>query len=151
MRVALLIACAFVMACGTESEKPAEEKTLVKEPDRIEVDHILIGVKSPRLPRATRSVAEAEELARKLLADLEGGDADWAGLKRRYSDDPPPGGPYKMSNRGVPPTRPGEYPREQMATAFGDVGFQLEVGGIGLAEYDPAKSPFGYHIIKRTK
>jgi hypothetical protein len=38
-----------------------------------------------------------------------------------------------------------------MAGAFGDVGFQLEVGGIGLAEYDPSTSPFGYHIIKRTK
>jgi hypothetical protein len=33
--------------------------------------------------------------------------------------------------------------------AFGDVGFSLDVDGIGVAEYDEASSPFGWHIIKR--
>ena len=38
-----------------------------------------------------------------------------------------------------------------MVPAFGDVGFGLKVGEIGVAEYHPRKSPYGYHIIKRTK
>jgi cyclophilin family peptidyl-prolyl cis-trans isomerase len=42
-------------------------------------------------------------------------------------------------------------PRGQMAAAFGDVGFKLKVGEVGLAEPDAEKSPFGYHIIKRLK
>jgi len=42
-------------------------------------------------------------------------------------------------------------PRGNMAAAFGDVGFKLKVGEVGLAEPDPEKSPFGFHIIKRLK
>ncbi|MCH2102017.1 MAG: peptidylprolyl isomerase [Planctomycetes bacterium] len=42
-------------------------------------------------------------------------------------------------------------PRDQMAGAFGDVGFKLQVGEVGLAKPDAQNSPFGYHIIKRIK
>lgn len=42
-------------------------------------------------------------------------------------------------------------PRGNMAAAFGDVGFKLKVGEVGLAEPHAEKSPFGYHIIKRLK
>ena len=46
----------------------------------------------------------------------------------------------------------GRYmPRDQMVPAFGDVGFTLEVGGVGLAPYDETKSPFGFHVIKRLE
>jgi parvulin-like peptidyl-prolyl isomerase len=38
-----------------------------------------------------------------------------------------------------------------MVAAFGDVGFQLEVGEVGMAVYDPVKSKYGWHIIKRLK
>ena len=33
----------------------------------------------------------------------------------------------------------------------GDVGFALEVGAIGVADYDATKSPFGFHVIQRVK
>ena len=42
-------------------------------------------------------------------------------------------------------------PRQGMVPAFGDVGFTLEVGGIGMAEFDEAASPFGWHIIRRIE
>jgi len=42
-----------------------------------------------------------------------------------------------------------EHPRGAMVPAFGDVGFSLDVDGIGVAEYNEASSPFGWHIIKR--
>lgn len=41
------------------------------------------------------------------------------------------------------------HPRAAMVPAFGDVGFALEVGEVGLAGYDEKASPFGWHVIKR--
>ena len=41
--------------------------------------------------------------------------------------------------------------RKGMVPAFGDVGFSLEVGGIGMAEFEEASSPFGWHVIKRLE
>lgn len=41
------------------------------------------------------------------------------------------------------------HPRAAMVPAFGDVGFSLEVGEVGLAGYDEKASPFGWHVIKR--
>ena len=55
-----------------------------------------------------------------------------------------------MANNGVTPAA-GEYARNRMVPAFGDAGFPLQVGGIGMASYDKDKSPFGWHIVKRLK
>jgi parvulin-like peptidyl-prolyl isomerase len=41
------------------------------------------------------------------------------------------------------------FARNRMVPAFGDVGFRLKVGEIDMAEFDPAKSKYGWHIIKR--
>jgi parvulin-like peptidyl-prolyl isomerase len=38
-----------------------------------------------------------------------------------------------------------------MVPAFGNVGFSLAPGEIGMAEYDPRTSPYGWHIIKRLE
>jgi parvulin-like peptidyl-prolyl isomerase len=38
-----------------------------------------------------------------------------------------------------------------MVKSFGDVGFRLKVGEIGVATWDATASPFGWHIIKRVK
>ncbi len=43
------------------------------------------------------------------------------------------------------------FPRDRMAPAFGDVGFSLQPGEIGVASYDPKTSPFRIHIIKRLQ
>ncbi len=42
-------------------------------------------------------------------------------------------------------------PRDKMVPAFGDVGFSLQPGAVGLAMYDATKSPFGYHVIRRLE
>lgn len=118
--------------------------------DHIAVDHILIGVKSSRFPPGKRSEADARAFAQDLFAKLKAG-ADWDAAKRANSEDPPPGGPYALANHGVAPTGRGEYARGSMVPAFGDVGFGLAVGAIGLADYDAKTSPFGFHIIKRVK
>mgnify|MGYP002628564646 CR=1 FL=1 len=40
-------------------------------------------------------------------------------------------------------------PRGQMVSGFGDTAFSLQVGEIGICNFDPAASKFGWHIIKR--
>ncbi len=41
------------------------------------------------------------------------------------------------------------WSRGDMVPAFGDVGFTLQVGEVGMAPFDAQSSPFGFHIIKR--
>ena len=130
-------------------QKPTGPSTPAGEPQYIKVDHILIGVKSERNKQGLRDPVQAKKFAYALLEDLKNG-ADWDDLKRQNSEDPPPGGPYGMSNTGAP-ERSGYIPRKRMVAAFGDVGFVLEVGEMKMADWDLQKSYFGYHIIKRVE
>jgi hypothetical protein len=41
--------------------------------------------------------------------------------------------------------------RNRMVKGFGDVGFRLAVGEIGVSPWDESASPFGRHIINRLK
>lgn len=43
------------------------------------------------------------------------------------------------------------HPRAALVPAFGDLGFALRPGEIGLAEHDERRSPFGWHLIKRLE
>ena len=131
------------------AEPPAQ---VVNEPDRIKVQHILIGFKgSAQGTQATRSADEARNLANEILERAKKGE-DFDELVRQYTEDQPPG-IYAMANNGVPtkPPPPREFPRGQMVPAFGNVGFVLKVGDVGMADYDLKNSPYGYHIIKRLE
>jgi hypothetical protein len=127
-----------------ESNAPAG-----KEPDVITVQHCLIGFSGsvPGKP-ITRTKEEAKELAERLLKRLEDGDK-FGEIINQFTDDSPPG-IYKMTNNGARQV-PGAYPRGQMVPAFGDTGFPLQVGEYGLAPFDEAKSPYGWHIVKRIE
>ncbi|MBL8126752.1 MAG: peptidylprolyl isomerase [Thermomicrobiales bacterium] len=115
------------------------------EPERIEIQHVLISFAGTGT-RARRSQADAAELAATTLARANAGE-DFDALVRELTDDSPPG-IYRLSNNGVSPAS-GEYPRGRMVAAFGNVGFGLGVGEIGVADFDPRTSPYGWHIIKR--
>ncbi|HLU48849.1 MAG TPA: peptidylprolyl isomerase [Planctomycetota bacterium] len=128
--------------------KPKEEEKPRVEPERITLQHILIAFRGTGTA-ATRSKTEAETLANDILARAKEGE-DFGELMREHSDDPGPG-IYGLTNTGVAPRSPQEYPRQGMVPAFGNVGFGLEVGEIGVAPHDPATSPYGWHIIKRLK
>jgi hypothetical protein len=132
-------------AMSPEAKPPASNKP---EPEHITVAHVLISFQGTGTD-ATRTKAEAEKLAGDVLARARKGE-DFDKLMKDLSDDPG-GGAYMMSNLGVRPTHPDEFPRNKMVAAFGDVGFKLEVGGIGMSTYDPKTSPYGWHIIKRLK
>jgi parvulin-like peptidyl-prolyl isomerase len=155
----LLLAAALVMisiSCKKEAASPAEseaaeESETAKEPERITVQHILISFNGadPRMDVA-RSREEAEELAGQLLERAKGGE-DFDALVKEFTDDSHPG-IYTMANLEVTPDRENnEFPRAGMVKAFGDVGFGLKVGEIGMTDYDPEASKYGWHIIKRLK
>lgn len=106
--------------------------------DKIEVQHILIAFQGTGT-KATRSKADAEALAQKVWAEARGG-ADFGELVKKHTDDSAPG-IYPMTKSS----------RSGMVRGFGDVGWRLQVGEIGVAPFDPTASPYGWHIIKRLK
>ncbi|OGD23861.1 MAG: hypothetical protein A2Y70_05870 [Candidatus Aminicenantes bacterium RBG_13_64_14] len=132
---------------------PALSATLAQaEPERVTVQHILIAFKGslPKGTKVTRSKEDAEKLALQVFERAKAGE-DFAAMVKMYTNDSDPG-IYKMTNKGLTPDKSKqEFSRTGMVKAFGDVGFSLEVGGIGLAVYDPATSRFGWHIIKRLE
>jgi parvulin-like peptidyl-prolyl isomerase len=134
------------------SAKVKKETVPVKPkvpPQHIQVQHILIGFKgSVPGKNITRTQEEARKLAYEILDQARAG-APFDTLVKQNTDDSFPG-LYSMSNTGISPGQ-GEYAREGMVPAFGNVGFVLSPGNIGIADYDPKASPFGWHIIKRVK
>ncbi|MEM7456905.1 MAG: peptidylprolyl isomerase [Planctomycetota bacterium] len=128
----------------------------MEEPGAITIQHILIGFAGSVPGKSiTRSPEEALKLVDEIKQKLADG-ADFDELVREHTDDSHPG-IYKMVNHGEQGSRAGGDPsqwifkRNEMVAGFGDVGFTLEVDGVGVAEYDAESSPFGYHIIKRIE
>ena len=137
-----VIAVLLLVSLSCKSEKP---------PERIAVQHILIAFQGS-IPDAkvTRTQAEAEALAKELFDRAKTGE-DFDALVKGYTDDQYPG-IYRMSNFDVTPdAAKQEYSRARMVQAFGDVGFSLDLNGVGLAVYDTKTSKYGWHIIKRLE
>ena len=129
------------MAVSTMPVKPQVE------PQHVQVQHILIAFAGSGT-RASRPMEDAKKLAYEILARARKGE-DYDALVKQYTDDSPPG-IYGMSGLGVAKGA-GEHARDTMVPAFGNVGFAISPGNIGIADYDPQTSPFGWHIIKRLK
>jgi len=110
---------------------------------------VLISFEGSGVPGVTRTKDEAQRLARRVLDDARRG-LDFDELVRLYSDDSGGKGSYAMANWGVP-TGQDEVDRRKMVRGFGGLAFTLQVGQIGLVEYDANASPFGWHIMKRLR
>jgi hypothetical protein len=152
---------------GASAGEPAQDPVarmnaaidaLMEKPEHqaqeITLQHILIGV-SGRLPGVTRTPAEAEQLTAEILGKIQAGE-DFDTLVKNYTNDSHPG-IYTLLLSGQGNQAANIWGRKEMVAAFGDVGWRLQPGEIGVAPYDGAmpggdpKSPFGYHIIKRVK
>src|SRR6185295_3227619 len=170
MRFYAAVAALILAGCGSASESRPEPKTEPKsaakvepkaesrpelmpakfadpEPEHILVVHVLVSFVGIRT-KATRTQAAAEKIAYDVLARARKGD-DFNKLIKDFSDDEGEG-VYGLANHRVNPVG-NEYERRKMVPAFGDVGFKLEVGSIGMSTFDPQKSPYGWHVIKRLK
>jgi hypothetical protein len=117
--------------------------------DEIEVQHLLIAHNQAGIPGVTRSVEEAEQLTAELWQKVKEG-ADFDALVKEHTNDSHPG-IYGMTVRGPGDRNRNVFPRTGMVAAFGNVGWRLEVGEYGVAGYNRQTSPYGWHIIKRTR
>ena len=136
---------------GETAQKETGAEVSSEEPQYITVQHILIGFQGsvPGKP-ITRTKEEAATLAQDVLKRAQAGE-DFDKLVVEYTNDSPPG-IYKMANHGATADMAQQiHERGRMVPAFGDVGFPLEVGEIGMAEFSQETSPYGWHIIKRVE
>ncbi|MFC2156746.1 peptidylprolyl isomerase [Acidobacteriota bacterium] len=122
-----------------------------KELESVTVQHILISFKGadPRID-VERTREEAKMLARQIFERAKSGET-FDALVKEYTDDSHPG-IYTMKNFNfaVDSSR-GEFKREKMVKAFGDVSFKLKIGEIGMTEFNDVTSKYGWHIIKRIE
>jgi hypothetical protein len=136
------------------------EKTTLEngEPSHVSIQHILISFEGA-LPGGSKLIRRnqdgAQRLANEVLERAKSGE-DFDALVEEFTDDSPPG-IYNMANYDQKVFMEGKdqsswvRPRTGLVKGFGNVGFSLEVDEIGMAEYQPSESPFGWHIIKRLK
>lgn len=151
MRIAFILVTGFFLLTCSKKENDRHAAVSEPEPERIEVQHILIAFQGS-IPgkNISRTPGEAEALAQEIFEKAKKGE-DFDALVKQYTDDAFPGR-YKMTNFGIPnDAGKQEYERRHMVPAFGEVGFKLKVGGVGLAKHDATTSPYGWHVIKRLQ
>jgi hypothetical protein len=126
---------------------------LYKKPEldvkTVEVQHILISFDRKTGPNSNRTLEEAASLAYDILERVKAG-GNFDTLVKAYSNDGGPG-KYTMLSEGNTDQEKLTFKRTDMVAAFGDIGWRLAVGEVGIATYDATKSKFGFHIIKRLK
>ena len=138
-----------------ETEDSEDEEK--KEPDFITVQHILIGYKGsvPGKP-ISRSKDDAKKLAEQVFEQAKKKPDEFDAMVKKHTNDAHPG-IYHMANAGQKgdltsgDVKTMIFERGKMVGAFGNVGFKLEVGDVGMAPFDEKESPYGWHIIKRIK
>jgi len=107
---------------------------------QVKLQHVLLAfVGAKRGSESGHTMEEARALAGEVLAKARAGE-DFTALMHQYSGDEGPG-TYTLT----------QDDRGDYARSFGDVGFRLAVGEIGVATYHHVKSPFGWHVIKRIE
>jgi parvulin-like peptidyl-prolyl isomerase len=128
-------------AAGSDAS-PAEARSVVAEasaPTSIEASHFLVQYQGSMraAPTVTRTKDEAKKRAEEGLAKVKKGE-DFAKVVGEYSDEP------GAATRGG---ALGAFTRDRMIKPFADAAFLLKVGQVsGIVE-----TPFGFHVIKRTK
>lgn len=148
MRLSLLL-FSLVFFSGCDRTETSQIQAQTTEPQRVEVQHILIAFEGSLPGRdLDRSLDKARELAKKVEAKAKH-EKDFEALVRAYSDDQIPG-IYRLANSGLKP-KTDEFARQKMVQAFGDLAFSLKPGEVGMTEFHPTNSPYGFHIIKRLK
>jgi peptidyl-prolyl cis-trans isomerase D len=93
------------------------------------------GARSANAEAEQRSKDAAKALAQKILIEAKAGNANFAKLAEKYTDE----GSGKTKGGDL-----GFFKRDQMVKEFSDVAFALQPGTIS----EIVESPFGFHIIR---
>jgi len=116
-------------------------KSLLASPEHsdetVKVQHILIAFKGAQRSEQTRSKDAAEALAADMFERGKKGE-DFTAMMEQYTNDPGEG-IYELTKA------------TGFVAGFKNVCWRLQPGMIGVAPFDMAASPFGWHIIKRLK
>jgi parvulin-like peptidyl-prolyl isomerase len=122
---------------GTTTGPASQPSAAATPPTEVTASHVLLAYQGAERATATRTKTEAKTLADEVLAKAQVPGADFAALARQYSDCP-----SKAQGGDL-----GAFGRGQMAKAFEDAAFALPVAGLSTV----VETPFGYHVIKRTR
>lgn len=137
---------------SAESDKKADGKQRVKsdrqkrpqptaaDQETIEASHLLVQYKGSMRarPNITRTKEEAKKRAEEALAKAKQKGADFGAIVAEYSDEP--GAAQRKGKLG-------SFTRRRMVKPFSDAAFKLKPGQLS----DVVETPFGYHVILRTK
>lgn len=139
---------AFLLGVGAVSDAIETEagyvivqrtETPAEGPEAIGARHILIAYQGAQRADAsiTRTRDEAKALAAQVLSELSAGKS-WDELWKAHSNEPggQAGGSLGLFGRG------------QMVPEFERAAFGLKVGQVAS---EPVETPFGFHVIERTK
>lgn len=108
-----------------------------QRPDSISARHVLVSYEGAKRAQSDRSKEKARKLAETIAKKAQSEGADFAALAKKYSD-----GPSAKKGGSL-----GSFGEGKMAPAFEKAAFGLKVGEVsGVVE-----TPFGFHVIKRTK
>ena len=102
---------------------------------KVSASHIRLMYQGSERSTATRSKEKAQQSIQDLKQQLDQG-GDFTALAKQHSDCP----------SGAQGGDLGAFGKGQMAAAFEQAAFALEVGGTS----DVVETPFGYHLIQRT-
>ena len=133
-------ASAAAAPAPAKPERPAVPAP-AKKPQRqmFGASHILVSYKGSRRakPAITRTKDEAKKRADEITAKAKKDPNKFADLAKEFSDGPsgPRGGALGM------------FPKGAMHPKFQEGVEKAKVGGV----VGPVETPFGYHVIKRTK
>ena len=117
-----------------------EEKPKDDEPEEVAARHVLVAYKGADRADAkniTRTKDEAKKRAEELLKKVKEKDADFAKIAEAESD-----GPSKTKGGDL-----GTFKKGAMHKNFEEAAWKLKVDEIS----DLVETPFGFHIIQRTK
>jgi parvulin-like peptidyl-prolyl isomerase len=147
---ALALAAAVLPGCGgstggsgTNSTDGGGSASTPDEPN-MTVTHLLVKYRSADYgPDVKRNKAQALELAKSLMGDLDKG-RPFEELVEKFSEDRNRETKKPNTNNG----KPGSYtfPKGMMMPAFEKASIDTPVGKFAP---EPIETPYGYHIIRR--
>lgn len=122
-----------------EARIQREQAVIASQPTKIAARHILVMHKGSRSkPESiSRTREEAKARTQEALVKIRGG-ADFEQIVIEYTDEP--GGAARKGDLQT-------FDRSQMVKPFSDAAFGLKVGEIS----EVVETPYGFHIIQRTK